>query len=1182
MPEQTPPNFVHLHLHTEYSLLDGACRTRDVVAKAREFNMPAVAITDHGSMFGVIEFYAHALEAGVKPLIGCELYLAPQDRRDKESRALDGKSSAYHLLLLAMNMTGYQNLIRLSSIGYTEGFYRKPRIDKATLREFSEGLICTSTCLGAETPQALLTRDAKHARKVVEEYLDIFGAERFFIELQNHGLPEQAQTNPELANIANALGVPLIATNDVHYLTHDDVEAHDILCCISTRARVDDPNRFKFDADQFYLKSAAEMAAALPEYPEALSNTLRVADMCNVEFDFNKRFAPRYETPANKTADEYLRELVYEGAKERYGEITPELTERIDYELSVIADKGFSGYFLIVWDFVKFAQRNNIPALARGSGCSTVVGYCLRISTVDPLHYGLYFERFMDPERDEMPDIDIDLCQDRRAEVINYVREKYGHVAQIITFGRLKARAAIRDICRALDVPLVEADKIARLVPEELKMTIDKALKREPELRQLCEQDPKIAKVIDIARRLEGLARHASVHAAGVVVADVPLNTLIPLHKQSDDKDVTTQFEGPTVEKIGLLKMDFLGLRTLSQVQRACQLIEKGHGVRVDPENLDLTDQTVYRLLQRGDTKGVFQFESGGMRDVLMKMKPNRIEDLIAANALFRPGPMEYIDEYVARKHGRTQWSTPHPIMTEVLEETYGIMVYQEQVSRLVARLGGVPLRRAFRLAKAISKKKTSMIDAERGPFIEGAGANGVSRKIAEQIFEDILKFGGYAFNKAHSTGYAVVAFATAYLKTYYPVEFMAAVLTYESGNTTKMAEYLEECRRLTQTDGTRGVAVLPPDINESEEEFSVSYETDPASGAKRGAIRFGLAGISGIGGKAISAMLTARKEGGKFRDMFDFCERVDLGAVNKSVLEALIKAGAFDSTGAMRRALFESVEDAVETGQRAQQDKRSGQMSMFGGGNGSGGVEPPPRRISSAEWSDAEMLKYEKETLGFYVTKHPLTEYEELIRTFGVTNMAGLKEMRDGDPVTIGALVTRIRTVPIRTGRSAGKKMMIPVLEDFSGAAEGVVFPEQLDADTLALLRPDAVVFIIGKVDRRREQPSIRISDVIPGEDVLSRLSRRMLVRLSADEPIQTADRLFEVCRTSGGGECELFVQVAGPSGWQATVRGRRGSWVTPTPELLRDLGALAGPDNVLCAGPRGWARLAAADFAS
>ena len=574
-------------------------------------------------------------------------------------------------------------------------------------------------------PSQLLKHDAAAARRAAEEYVSIFGPDNFFIELQHHGLSEQRETNPELCEIANQLGVGTVATNDVHYLTRDDVESHDVLCCIATRSRVNDDNRFRFEGDQFYLKSAEEMAEALPEYAEARANTLRVAEMCDLTFDFNRRFAPRYQTPAGKSADDYLRELVYDGARWRYGEISDELRERIDYELSVISSKGFSGYFLIVWDFVQYARKHDILSVARGSGCSTVVGYCLGISTVDPLRYGLYFERFMDPERDEMPDMDIDIAQDRRAEVIDYVRQKYGHVAQIITFGRLKPRAAIRDICRTLDVPLAQADRVAKLVPEELKMTIDKALKREPELQRLCDQDATIGRVIEHARRLEGLARHASVHAAGVVVADQPLDELVPLYKPADADDVMTQFEGPTVERVGLLKMDFLGLRTLAQIHRACELVQRHHGVTIDLEKLDLTDQKVYEILARGETRGIFQFESGGMREVLMKMKPNRIEDLIAANALFRPGPMEYIDEYVARKHGKA-WDTPHEAMTDVLNETYGIMVYQEQVSRLVNRLGDVPLRRAFRLAKAISKKKTAMIDAERKPFLDGAVGNGV------------------------------------------------------------------------------------------------------------------------------------------------------------------------------------------------------------------------------------------------------------------------------------------------------------------------------------------------------------------------------------------------------------------------------------------------------------------------
>ncbi|MBN2446255.1 MAG: DNA polymerase III subunit alpha, partial [Phycisphaerae bacterium] len=973
-------DFVHLHLHSEYSLLDGACRIKDLVETCKRLGMSAVAVTDHGNMFGAIEFYNAAVKAGIKPIIGAELYMAPGDRRDKEARGL--REAAYHVLLLAMNQTGYQNLIKLSSIGYTEGFYYKPRIDREVLREFSDGLICTTACLGGEVPQQLMHADFAKAKEVAERYLEIFGPERFLIELQDHGMPEQQQLNPELSELARKLGVPTIATNDVHYLTHDDVEAHDVLCCISTRSCVADQNRFKFPSDQFYLKSGAEMAEALPGYADALAYTRNVADQCNVEFDFTKRFAPRFDPPDNKTADDYLRELVYEGAKERYGEMTDELRERIDYELNVIKDKGFSSYFLIVWDFVNYARRNDIPSIARGSGCSTVVGYCLRISSVDPLHYGLYFERFMDPERDEMPDIDIDICQDRRQDVIEYVRQKYGHVAQIITFGRLKARAAVRDICRTLEVPLADADRLAKLIPEELKMTIDKALEREDELRRMYNEDQTVRKVLDIGRRLEGLARHSSIHAAGVVIADVPLDTLIPLAKPPDSKDVTTQFEGPIVEKVGLLKMDFLGLRTLSQIHRACQLIKQQHGIELDLDNIDLTDQRVYAILQRGETRGIFQFESGGMRDVLMKMKPNRIEDLIAANALFRPGPMKYIDDYVARKHGRQQWNTPHPIMTDVLNETYGIMVYQEQVSRLVNRLGGVPLRRAFRLAKAISKKKLAMIDAEREPFLGGAVESGVKREVAEKVFEDILEFGSYAFNKAHSTGYAVVAYKTAYLKTYYPVEFMAALMTYESGNTDKIAEYLDECRRVRQTDGSVGIEIKPPDINESEEAFTVVYPDHDDSGKPvgRGQIRFGLAAISGVGHKAVVAIQDARAQGGRFSDLFDFCERVDLGAVNKSVVETLIKAGAFDSTGAMRRALVEVMDAAIEQGHAAQRDRQAGQLNMFGG---FGGDAPPAPVIGTQEWSDAEMLAYEKAALGFFITKHPLTQYEQLVRDF-------------------------------------------------------------------------------------------------------------------------------------------------------------------------------------------------------
>ncbi|MEW6252257.1 MAG: DNA polymerase III subunit alpha, partial [Planctomycetota bacterium] len=1176
--------FVHLHLHTEYSLLDGACRVRELVQKCRAFGMPAVAVTDHGNLFGAIEFYSAAVAAGVKPIIGCEVYMAPGDRRDRQTR-IPGEGS-YHLLLLAQNLTGYHNLIKLTSRAYLEGFYRKPRIDKELLREFSAGLICTSTCLGGEIPTALCRRDARAAKEVAEEYLKIFGPDRFFIELQNHGISDQRAINPELATLARRLGVGVIATNDVHYLAPDDHEAHDVLCCISTRSRVKDANRLKFEQHEFYLKSGAEMAAVLGEYPDALANTLRVADMCDVAFDFKQRFAPQFAPPAGKTADEYLRELAYAGAQQRYGQITDELRERIDYELEVIASKGFSSYFLIVWDFVAFARRNDIPALARGSGCSTVVGYCLGISAVDPLRYGLYFERFMDPERDEMPDIDIDLCQDRRQEVIEYVRRKYGHVAQIITFGRLKARAAIRDICRALEVPLAEADRVAKLVPEELKMTIEKALQREPELQRL-QADETMGKVLNIAQRLEGLARHASIHAAGVVIADVPLETLVPLHKAADSNEITTQFEGPTVEKVGLLKMDFLGLRTLSQIHLACQLIRKHHGVTIDLEKLDLEDQRVYALLARGETRGVFQFEGGGMRDVLMKMKPNRIEDLIAANALFRPGPMEHIAEYIERKHGRTQWQTPHAIMTEVLEETYGIMVYQEQVSRLVHRLGGVPLRRAFRLAKAISKKKESMIDAERAPFIEGCLANGLARETAEEIFRDILKFGGYAFNKAHSTGYALVAFRTAYLKTYYPVEFMAALLTYESGNTDKIAEYIDECRRM-------GIDVLPPNVNVSEEAFtavwgegtkgrrdegtkggapadslrtSVPLSLCPSVPSTSGHICFGLAAISGIGHKAVRAILEAREKGGAFRDLYEFCERVDLTAVNKAAIEALIKAGAFDSTGAMRRALMGVVEKAVELGQEAQRDKRAGQLSMFGTFEAT--TPPPPPPIGTEEWSDSEMLAYEKATLGFYITKHPLAQYEALIRRMSTAGTAELGRLGDGTQVVVGGLVARVRSMPIKSGPQVGKKLFLAVLEDFEGSVEVTVFPKQQEA-ALPALRPDAVVFVEGAVDRRREQPSVRVARVIPLEAAQREFARELIIRIeSMPEAVAAMQQIQGLCRRFPG-ECPVYFEIGSAEGWTAMIAGRDVR-VNAGPEFVAGCRGLAGVAGLYSCGPRG-----------
>ncbi|MBX3396280.1 MAG: DNA polymerase III subunit alpha [Phycisphaerae bacterium] len=1163
--------FVHLHCHTHYSLLDGANRIDELVNRAKELDQPAVAITDHGNMFGVIEFYNTARKAGVKPIIGLEAYIAPTDRRLRETVVGPGgkQESNYHLLLLAANNAGYRNLLKLTSIAYREGFYYKPRIDREVLEAHSEGLICTSTCLGAEIPQALMAHNRAAAERTAEWYLRVFGPERFFIELQDHGLNEQRMINPELVDIANRLGVGLIATNDVHYLRKEDAEPHDVLLCISTRALQSDKERMRFDTDEFYLKSGAEMAALFPQHNEAISNTLRIAEMCNVELDFTKRYTPVYHPPEKQSPESYLRDLVYRGAAERYGSITPEISERIDYELEVIQSKGFASYFLIVWDFVHYARAKGVPAGARGSGCSSVVAYCLYLSQPDPIRYGLYFERFMDPDRDEMPDIDIDICQDAREDVIRYVREKYGHVAQIITFGTLKARAAIRDVCRVMGVPLGDADRLAKLVPEELKMTLDKALSQEPELRRWYDSDETIRRVIDIGKRVEGLARHAGVHAAGVVIAEEPLDNLLPLYQPSNSDAVITQFEGPTVEKVGLLKMDFLGLRTLSVLALACKLVEQNHGTKIDLERLDLTDQRVYRIFASGETKGVFQFESGGMRDVLMKMRPNRIEDLIAANALYRPGPMVNIDAYVARKHGES-WKTPHEIMDGVLEETYGIIVYQEQVARLAIQLGGIERKRAFRLAKAISKKKTDMIEAERGPFVEGCAKNGLRKQVAEEIFNQILPFGEYAFNKAHSTGYALVAFQTAFVKAYYPLEFMASLLTYEMGDTEKVVDYIDECRRL-------GIEVLPPDINSSHVDFTALPGAD--SGA--GCIRFGLAAIKGVGAKAVRSVVEERAAGGPFRDLYEFCERVDASNVNRGTLEAMIKAGAFDSTGAMRKALISVLDSAMHMGSEHQRDRASGQMTMFGG-DFVGGDDGAQRTIGAEEWLESEMLAHEKSVLGFYVTKHPLTSHAEHLKQFSTCTCRQIGAFSEGVQIVLGGMISKVRMVPTKAGRNPGSKLAVLTFEDLSGSIEAVVFSEQLDRFR-GLVAPDRVVFLRGTVDKKREEPSLRVNEILAFEDATEKLADALIFRVrSSSIDGVTLGRLKEVCADHRGSK-PFFISIERPGAISALVRCDSANRVRPSEafkvaveSLLGEgaydiIGSKAAP---VAATPKPWAR--------
>jgi len=1027
--------FAHLHLHSQYSLLDGAVKFGPLFSRCKKLGMDAVALTDHGNMFGAVEFYQKALAAGVKPIIGIEAYIAPGSRFDKSGGG-GVKENAFHLILLAENLTGYRNLMKLSSIGYTEGFYYRPRIDKEVLAEYNEGIICTTACVAGEVPAALARGDAKAARRAAESFLKIFGPERFFMELQHHESPDDTMPDVRapMIDLAREMGVGMIVTNDVHFLDADDYEAHNALCCISTGKLVTDGTRMIYPPD-VYLKSPDEMRQMFADVPEACDNTLAIAERCNVELDLSSQHAPVYVPPDKSTPEEYLTRLVMKGARELYGTVTPEIQERIDRELEVIEGKGFSSYFLIVWDFCNFARENSIPVGARGSAVGTVVGYCLGICDVDPIKYDLLFERFMDPERNEMPDIDIDICQDGRARVLEYVREKYGEIAQIITFGTMKAKAVIRDVCRVLNVPLAEADRLAKLVPNELKMTLDKALEIEPDLKRAYDENEATRKVIDIGRKLEGLTRHASVHACGVVIADEALTNFLPLYKASGSDDVITQFEGPMVEKVGLLKMDFLGLKTLSVLSRSRGLVRDLHGVDIDLEKIDIHDPKVFEVFASGRTKGIFQFESGGMQDLLMKMKPDRIEDLIAANALYRPGPMTLIPDYIDRKHG-AKWSVPHPIMTEVLRETHGIMIYQEQVMRICNRLGNIPLREAYTLIKAISKKKASIIAKEKQRFIDGCVEKGLTKDQAKHIFELIERFAGYGFNKSHSTRYAFVAYQTAYMKAHWPVEFMAALLTYEMDSTDKIVEYIGECQRM-------GIEVRAPDINESGVDFTPLYDDEDKSGQR--VIRFGLAAVKGVGGKAVEQIIEARKKTGRFKSLFHFCENVDLRAVNKQVLESLIKAGAFDRLGGNRHQMTAGLERAMEGGASLQSDKVKGQMNFFGQMAGEIDYAEDHKRLPDVPpWPEPQMLAYEKQVLGFYVTSNPLSHHAEEINDYSTMNTAHLAKSTGEKQVVIGGMVTRIRYNITRNGRNAGAKMAVFVLEDLQGTCEVVLFPDR------------------------------------------------------------------------------------------------------------------------------------------
>jgi DNA polymerase-3 subunit alpha len=1046
-------DFVHLHVHTQYSLLDGAAEIGRLIAIVKELGMPAVAITDHGVMYGCLKFYQQALKQGIKPLLGCEMYVAPRSLTDKVPKVDD---NPFHLVLLAETSEGYRNLLKLVSLANVDGFYYKPRIDVEALRLYSRGLIGLSACLSGEIPRLVLNNQLEEAKRKIGVYQEIFGADNFFLELQYQQLAEQRNVNRTLARLAAECGAPLVATNDVHYLTRDDAAIHDVLLCIQTGKTVDEPNRMKFPTPEFYLKSPAEMAEIFLDYPEALANTVRIAERCQVELELGKIHLPSFATPEQETPESYLERLCREGIGGRGLNWDDSLEDRLRYELSIINQMGFPGYFLVVRDFVHYAKENGIMVgPGRGSAAGSLVAYLLGITDLDPIEHGLLFERFLNPERISMPDIDIDFCFERRGEVISYVRKRFGEdrVAQIITFGTMAARAAVRDVGRALALPYGEVDRVAKLIPHELGISLEEAIEATPELRELIAADPRIARLLDYARRIEGFPRHASTHAAGVVIAADPLTELIPLAR-SNEGEVTTQFPMEDIEAIGLLKMDFLGLRTLTVLRDAMALVESNRGLPVPLERIPLDDPPTYRMLAEGHTLGVFQLESGGIRRLLVRLRPERIADLTALVALYRPGPLGsgMVDDYIKVRHGQKSPSYPHPMLESVLKETYGVILYQEQVMQIASLMGGFTLGQADLVRRAMGKKKPEVLAAMRQQFAEGAAAKGVTPETAAQIFDLMEYFSGYGFNKSHSAAYALVAYQTAYFKTNYPQEFMAALLTSVIGNSDKVGLYIEECRRMK-------IAILGPDVNHS----THSFGTDGPG------IRFGLLGIKNVGVGAIDRIIEERRNG-PYRSLFDFCNRAGHQLVNKRVIESLILAGAFDFTGAGRRAMLNGLDRILENTVKKPSRNQLSLLDSFG----EDALSYDPGLPEVAEFSKGEILKFEKEYLGVYLSGHPLDEWREKFQQNGIVAVAELEDEPDGKEVLLGGVVTGWRTIATKSGSTmAGCR-----LEDWTGAVETVIFPK-LFTEVRDGYQPDRVAVIKGRLERQDEGVKILASQL-------------------------------------------------------------------------------------------------------
>ena len=1079
-------NFTHLHVHTEYSLLDGFSRVKTLVKRAKEKGMTAVAITDHGCMFGAIDFYKAAKAEGIKPIIGCEVYTAPRKLTDKDPNYDKHQG---HLVLLAKDMTGYKNLIKIVSKSYVDGFYYKPRTDMDELKKHSQGLIALSACLAGDVPRAIMNGNYDKARKLAMEYRDIFGNGNYYLEIQDHGLPEQKQVNTEVVRLSRELNIPLVATNDVHYVDKDDAKIQDILMCLQMQKTIDDENRMKFPSDEFYLKSREEMEQLFPELEEALDNTNEIAERCNVEFEFNKYHLPRYDVPDGYTTNGYFRELCQKGLVERYGEDCPEeYKERLEYELNTIENMGYVEYFLIVWDFINFAKQNNIMVgPGRGSAAGSIVAYTLKITDIDPMKYSLLFERFLNPERVSMPDIDIDFCYERREEVIDYVKRKYGedHVAQIITFGTMGAKIAIRDVARVLNVSYNKADQIAKEIPFELGMTIDKAMDSNPTLVELYESDAEAREVIDISKRLEGTLRHASTHAAGVVIARNPVDEYVPLYKHQDS--ITTQFTMTTLEELGLLKMDFLGLRTLTVIRDALDLIElnrdiKGYTEHIDFSKMEYDDDEVFETLSQGNTLGVFQLESSGMRNFMKQLKPNSFEDIVAGISLFRPGPMDSIPTYIENKNNPEKVTYINDKLRPILEVTYGCLVYQEQVMQVVRDLAGYSYGRSDLVRRAMSKKKMDVMEEERQYFIHGKFddegnieipgciRNGISEEDANKIFDDMIDFARYAFNKSHAAAYGVLAYETAYLKVHYPVEFMAALMTSIMGNSDKVVEYIRECNAI-------GIPVNPPDINKSFSKFSVEGDS----------IRFGLAAVKNVGVNIIENIVKEREENGEFKDFVDFAKRLDTKDTNKRVVESLIKCGAFDQISENRATLMVGYESVLESISMDRKKNVQGQISLFDAFSAQVD-EAPEMQLSTnlpvvREFSEKERLNMEKEVLGMYLSGHPLSEYKSELDRKTSINMKKINELKEDEKtymklhdreVIMGGMVIAKRIMTTKRNEI----MAFITLEDLYGTIEVVVFPQTLKKFNI-LLNDDSIILIKGAISIDDDEAKLIARDI-------------------------------------------------------------------------------------------------------